>query len=389
MPTARPVPSLGPTPASDVIATPATPAPPAIAPPTPAPTPAAWTGFTEMGPVDNPFQGMGSGSPEIIPYRSGFEGIGSIRHSAYLADTVAYTSADGLHWTKVDLPVDDVGGASPTDVAASGSRLVAVGQRVGRDPIDLVSSLAWVSDDGTHWRQLSGIQFGGLTVARLAGGPGGFLAWANGSGGSAVFWSPTGERWTPASGPESMLESFMIGGIQPFGSGWVVVGSVFPGSGNQRCQGASWWSPDGLTWHESSLPGRPALRGLRVGSDGMLAVGVGNCEVSFGWPPITLWHSPDGLVWTKLKEYRVFNTETYLDDGQRLFRLVPAGPGLSTVASSTDGLTWTDIGTVGFKGADTDPGYVVGANGFLGILEIQSPRSGRITKVQVAFFAAH
>jgi len=385
VPRANPISSLGPTPART-----ATPAATAPSTPTPAPTLPNWTGFTETGAVDNPFKGMGSGSPEIIAYGSGFEGVGSIRHSDHLADAVAYTSADGLRWTKVDLPVDDVGGASPTDVAASGSRLVAVGQRVGRDPIDLTSSLVWVSDDGTHWHQLPGIQFDGLPVGGIAGGPRGFEAWAGGLvGGSALFWSPDGIIWTRSTTSDPLIEGSQIRGLRAFGDGWVATGARFPGKDHEQCQGVSWWSPDGLTWHESALTGRPRLSGPEVASGGMLAVGGGNCALTFGWQPLTLWHSSEGLVWTKLKDYRLFRTESYLGDGQRVFRLTPAGAGLSTVASSTDGLTWTDIGTIGFKGADTDPGYVVGANGFLGMLDIQSPTSGRITKVQLAFFAAH
>jgi hypothetical protein len=162
------------------------------------------------------------------------------------------------------------------DVAADGSRLVAVGWE-GRQPHYATVETAWVSNDGgATWRQLAEDAFAAgrrqaeLTRVVFAGG-----RFFTGGGNrccydqaTSEFWvSDTGENWAAADLPDG--ESVAIADMTARDRAVHVVGTP----PNHQVQSPVHWrlDPDG-SWHR--LPDPPITGQLTADDDGLLLVGV-------------------------------------------------------------------------------------------------------------------
>jgi hypothetical protein len=128
---------------------------------------------------------------------------GYIVHGTLDGRTTAWTSTDGLTWHRVDLALDGM-----LLAVIHGSRgFLAVGTRAeggqamfGAD----ASGVAWTSDDGLHWLRAEVPALAASVVAGAAEGPGGYVAVglrrSAASMESAMWTSRDGLAWSAVAG---------------------------------------------------------------------------------------------------------------------------------------------------------------------------------------------
>jgi hypothetical protein len=167
----------------------------------------------------------------ITAFNGGYVAVGVVGSVQQPTGAVAWTSPDGVGWTRVDDP-SFVGGVAVSVAPAPFGGLVAVGSLVGRR-----SALSWISPDGRSWTRSPG--------APSLEHSGGF-AW--------------------------MTDVVGIGDVL------IAVGDV---QGLQRGTAESWVSRDGLTWTMSnSAPVQEGAEFYAIVPNGSGALAVG----AFGAP---------------------------------------------------------------------------------------------------------
>ncbi len=340
---------------------------PATSPPTaPSPTPAepvAWFSLVPEAPVLDGFGGVGNQYIfDTAAYRDGFVAVGEDLRFDGPVDAAIWQSPDGRTWERIPTTDNALADSQIDAVAAFGDRIVAVGRaRAGdADPGD-GAPIVWTSDDGRDWRRAPNGGLDGGAQLDLAGGPGGFVAWAGQGSGSALYWSADGVAWTPASTGAS-FDGVSVRAIGARGDGFVAVGSTLPppsnvAGGPDRTKAAAWWSPDGRTWTPSTIDDGFGLGTLDVGAGGLIAFGGGGCGGCLG--PAAMWQSADGQAWRHVGN-DVPGWPMYASDGGRIVRDDYQGDG--DVFESTDGVSWTRIGN---HGRVDEYGLTVGRHGIL------------------------
>jgi hypothetical protein len=163
----------------------------------------------------------------ITTFGDGFVAVGVVGTAQQPSGAVAWTSADGSTWTRVDDPAF-VGGIAVAVVSAPFGGLVAVGSDVDRR-----EAVAWTSADGSQWtrapREASREHPGGfawmtdvVAIGDAVIGIGGYQGLQRGTGTSWV--SRDGISWERArSAPVQQQAEFYA--ITPGGPGAIVVGS--------------------------------------------------------------------------------------------------------------------------------------------------------------------
>ena len=204
-----------------------------------------------------------------------------------------WTSMDGLVWQPV--PDDPVAfaNAEVRSVTSLVGRFVAVG--VLGSTQKPIGSVAWTSADGMHWTRHDSPAFDdGLAVAAAAAPFGGVVAVGSTiDRREAVSWvSSDGEDWTKAASQES----------RRFGNGYiwmtdvVAVDALVIAIGDyqplQRATGTAWVSTDGMSWErakDAPVLEQADLHAIASGGPGAIVVG------DFGGPDShvpTVWFSP-------------------------------------------------------------------------------------------------
>ena len=189
-----------------------------------------WTSAdgSEWRPVpDDPAAFANAEVRAITRLGDGFVAVGVVGTAQQHSGAVAWTSPDGLIWTRVDDPAF-VGGIAVAVVAAPFGGLVAVGS-----DLDRREAVAWTSADGQHWtraptepsRQWPG-GYAWMTDVVSIGAS--VIAIGDDQGlqrGTATSWvSRDGTRWDRArSAPVQEGAEFYA--ITPGGPGVVVVGA--------------------------------------------------------------------------------------------------------------------------------------------------------------------
>ncbi len=163
----------------------------------------------------------------ITAFDSGFVAVGVVGSAQHPSGAVAWTSADGTHWSRIDEAAFADGIASAVVVAPFGG-LVAVGSDVERR-----EALAWTSPDGRHWTKApsepSRTHAGGYVwMTDVTAIDGAVLAVGDYQGlqrGTATAWvSRDGGHWERArSAPVQEQGEFYA--VVPGGPGAIVVGS--------------------------------------------------------------------------------------------------------------------------------------------------------------------
>ncbi|HSR43865.1 MAG TPA: hypothetical protein VLT15_01375 [Acidimicrobiia bacterium] len=291
--------------------------------------------------------------------------------------TEAPTPPVTMTWTRIE---SDVFGGSGQqwirDIAAGGSRLVAVGADGSGGDLD---AAVWYSTDGSTWSKVVHDEavFGGpgdqYMMAVTAGGPG-FVAVGedtseDGSSGiSAVWISEDGISWSrvphdeAAFGGTEQTNVFMKD-VTVFGSELVAVGvEVTEGSADA----VAWISADGISWervpHDEAVFGGPQFQVMWAvvpAGPGLVAVGQGGDLAGESGPgqPAAVWTSTDGRDWSRVPEqagllsgYPARGPDN--GDWARMDDVIVGGPGLvaagrvgrcQDLACTEDAAVWTSV----------------------------------------------
>ena len=221
-------------------------------------------------------------------------------------------------------------------------------------PIGDKDAAVWTSTDGAQWSRLGPDPevFGGSgdqeMWAAVPGGPGLVVVGSDGSEGDldAAVWLSDGvafERVEHREGAFGGVSDQVMLRVSKGGPGLIAVG--FDTSGGDR-DAAVWTSKDGRKWARSNPneavfggDGDQVMRSTAL--VGSRLVGVGD-DTSGGDLDAAAWIS-DGNVFS-----RVFSDETVFggQEGQRMFTVVPGGPGVIGVGTDSaggdeDAAVWT------------------------------------------------
>jgi hypothetical protein len=175
-----------------------------------------------------------------------------------------WTSADGQHWQPVELhPGRDFYTAREilSSVACSRGRLAAIGDMSG-GAHGMPRTATWQErPDGS----LAAVRapftlFGGsesVAVARLVGGPGGYLVTGTRTSGAAVWQSVSGASFrlydaVPGLASTARRRTQAADAV-PRRGGWIVAGQATESDG--RLRGVTWTGDRGGPWRRLDLPG--------------------------------------------------------------------------------------------------------------------------------------
>ena len=236
----------------------------------------------------------------VIAVPDGFLAGGSVGPETLARHARFWHSTDGLAWTAVADDATAFNDAEVLGIAALGQGFVAVGPT--GEAFKTTGSVAWTSPDGEHWTRIDAPDLRTGRAASLAAGPHGLVAvGAAIDERTAMAWtSPDGKTWTQAPDEPALLHS---GGFIKMNDVTVADGAFFAVGeylGLQRPTMVVWSSPDGVTWtrarevpvFEQCEPYAIATGPVPAGggtTPGLVAVG------SFGYPDDfipTVWLSP-------------------------------------------------------------------------------------------------
>jgi hypothetical protein len=214
------------------------------------------------------------------------------------ADAAAWTSPDGITWSRIAHDEAIFGGEGPIEmvsVTAGGPGLVAVGSAGSDDRVAAV----WTSVDGITWSRVAHDEnvFGGAGTQRMnsvaAAGPGlvavGFdesdpdaFPWGYATD-AAVWTSPDGLLWSRVAHSDAAFDATVAFGVA---GGAEMTSVTVGGPGLVAVGGASgfaavWTSPDGITWSPIFL----AERLFQLGDEWAITV-TRMSSVSAGGPAV-------------------------------------------------------------------------------------------------------
>jgi hypothetical protein len=222
-------------------------------------------------------------------------------------DPAAWTSPDGIAWTRVRVDRSSIERERMTAIVAT-SNVVIAGGSAGPELGDR-HAIFWRSPDGVAWTPVADDPgFDGAEVASIVVSGAGFVALGHlGTGqrstGTIAWRSPDGEHWERIDSPE--LGGGIAVALVSTRSGLLAVGS----DGDER-EAVAWSSPDGLIW--TRAPQEPSrlyfgqkVRMTDVAVTAAGFVGVGNyVGVQFGTG--TSWLSTDGVHWIQAPDQPTF-----------------------------------------------------------------------------------
>jgi hypothetical protein len=232
--------------------------------------------MTAVVATDRGFLAGGSAGPELFD-----------RHARF------WISEDGVEWQPVPDDPAAFANAEVRSVAGSPDGYVAVGVvGTAQEP---TGAVAWTSADGTTWRRVDDSALdGGIAVSVIAAPFGGFVAVGSDlDRRNAVAWtSPDGRAWTRAPDEASREHpggfAWMTDAVAA-GHGVIAVGDY---QGLQRGTATAWVTSDGAHWeraHTAPVQQQGEFYAITPGGPGVIVVG------SFGAPDSyvpTVWLSP-------------------------------------------------------------------------------------------------
>jgi hypothetical protein len=235
----------------------------------------------------------------------------------------------------------------------------------------------WTSPDGRNWSRvdLAG-QFGGKAVGSVSAGPKGYMAISVSSDSAVaeplVWLSANGRTWRSSPFPAAAFLNAYLASSLVLSNGYLVAGRIGSvagyGSGSYPLTTPQlWWSADGISWTQLPMPGLKAAPEAEAAvtriSDGRFIAHVVNWDGPVPPDgPTQLWASSDGVTWSAAGP-GFPAPAVILSDGHQALEPTTTDAGV-TVATSTDGLAWTQR-VVDGAGPGDWTAAVVGPSGLL------------------------
>lgn len=256
-------------------------------------------------------------------------------------DTQMLTSADGVSWHQVSLPLLQLDNVYSWNFVAAGQLFLLYGPKFTNEPGPASTSM-WASPDGGKtWKsgtsdlQLTSVAASGDGLIAAARGPNSFNA--------SLWKSANGLTWKPLPDPAGVFSGADVRLIVHTDSRWLVGGAV--GGPTTPQTPAIWSSTDGHTWTAETITGlaqQASIASIVGGPKGMLAIlNVLNSSAALV--------SSDGQHWQPAKNIPVGNFYYYFGATsvaawQGGFIWLADEGGEAALWSSTDGMTWTRVG---------------------------------------------
>lgn len=238
-------------------------------------------------------EGIAERMTTVVAGKRGYVAGGSVGPELFDRHARFWTSPDGAAWTPVtDDPVA-FANAEVRSITTFGDGFVAVGVvGTAQKPSGAV---AWTSADGSTWTRVNDSSFAnGIAVSVVSAPFGGLVAVGSDiARREAVAWtSPDGRRWTRAPDEPSREHS---GGFA-WMTDVVAIGDVVIGVGDyqglQRGTAISWVSRDGMSWTQArSAPVQEQGEFYAITPGGPGAIVVGSFGAPDSYVP-TVWLSP-------------------------------------------------------------------------------------------------
>ena len=223
--------------------------------------------------------------------------------------TITASSTDGVHWVYggsfTPIGVTD-GYRGIANVVEGPGGLLAVGTTwLGACGSEAYEAPAAISADGVTWKalnpQIGRVPANDDSVQAIAGGQSGYVA--TGSGG--VFTSADGMIWRQADLKQSAFKAFgRAESGASFAGGFVISGESNVPEYGVNCAAPTyrapslWWSSDGITWTQETVPGGPSSSGdpMEVCRYGDTLVAGERTDDGKNLE----WFSKDGKAWVPL-----------------------------------------------------------------------------------------
>ena len=211
----------------------------------------------------------------------GYVAGGSVGPEIFERHARFWTSADGSDWQPVPDDPEAFANAEVRAITRFGNGFVAVG--VVGSAQHHTGAVAWTSADGVRWARVDDPSFiAGVAVSVATSPSGGLVAAGSDLDRHEAFvWtSPDGRTWTKAPGEPSRQHPAYIWmtDVAAIGNSLIAVGDFQSG---QRGTATSWVSSDGIHWDRArTAPVQEQVELYAVTSGGPGAIAVG----SFGAP---------------------------------------------------------------------------------------------------------
>lgn len=233
-----------------------------------------------------------------------------------------HTSTDGTEWTERTFAVPGLNLVGVGKVFFANGRFAIMG-----DGSDFSTKFGWsaTSPDGTTWTVATNT--GGINASQMAGGNGTYIITA---GTGMRISTDHGATWGQVTMPSGGTANAGWGDVAYLDGRFIMTGEGFS---------PKWWtSADGVTWTETTIAG---TGGARVESgNGVVIRYVGSYRTSTDMLSFTE-HSPAPLD-NGVNRNLVFSGSRFLFDKLVFAGITPT----VTLVTSTDGLAFTDFGTV-------------------------------------------
>ncbi|WP_146228057.1 hypothetical protein [Micromonospora sp. S4605] len=280
--------------------------------------------------------------------------VGGVADAAGATRPAAWTSGDGSSWTSLPIVADSFYGKQNVlySVGCRDGVAAVVGAKVGGAHGYPRVSTWRQRDDGALVEVAASFEtYGGpkaINVARLAGGPAGWLIVGNRSSGAAAWVSPDAADFVLIEGAPELASdargvSWAFDAVAGPG-GWLAVGGVLPAGRIDR-DPAAWTSADGRSWRRTTLPGSADHEELqRVVLAGDTAVAVGLRGRTFG-----AWRQSPGGDWVAAGGFGALgaggvpSVSSLGAAGGRLVAAVSDGARHSLWTSSDLGGSWHEV----------------------------------------------
>lgn len=277
-----------------------------------------WTRLAEDAPELNLgailMYGVTEGGPGIVAVGMGCEDDAE----PCMAYPTVWTSADGVSWDRSAADPDVFGERGALlDVVSTEHGLVAAGGFYTTEgETELVLPTVWLSPDGIEWERVWQGEAYDYSAATLITG---FQALSTSADGmvvgvgtavndqgdfvGAVWTSADGRAWDRVDPNSEVFASNSDSDVAVQDVAWGPGGFVAVGS-NGGTEVAVWHSPDGLTWTRADTTDAPfeyigTLSSVDALGTGWIAAGPHGFSDPVGGT-VTLWTSPDGLNWDRV-----------------------------------------------------------------------------------------